>query len=110
MPLPPQCSPDSRPTASVRRPGGSPAGAPWADSRAPPPTSPNQLGDREEPEPIDAQVVIRPDDVPLVLPGSDGVVVDDGALPDAVWAAANSVTRTAPLPVRDGVAPAFTTE
>ena len=70
----------------------------------------NPIRDSVETEPIDAQVVIRPDDVPLVLPGSDGVVVDDGALPDAVWAAANSVTRTAPLPVRSGVAPAFTTE
>ncbi|HLA66758.1 MAG TPA: VanW family protein [Acidimicrobiia bacterium] len=63
-----------------------------------------------EKDPVDAQVVIRPDDVPLVLPGTNGVVVDDGSLPDSVWAAANSVTRTAPLPVRDGNPPSFTTE
>lgn len=63
-----------------------------------------------ETEPVDAQVVIRPDDVPLVLPGANGVVVNDAGLPDAVWAAANSVTRTAPLPVRDGQTPNFTTE
>jgi len=63
-----------------------------------------------EKDPVDAQVVIRPDDVPLVLPGSNGIVVDDGGLPDAVWKAANSVTRTGPLPVRDGNPPAFTTE
>ena len=63
-----------------------------------------------EKDPVDAQVVIRPDDIPLVLPGANGVIIDDGALPDAVWAAANSVTRTAPLPVRDGNPPAFTTE
>jgi vancomycin resistance protein YoaR len=59
---------------------------------------------------VDAQVVIRPDDVPLIIPGENGVVVDDGSLPDAVWRAATSVTRTAPLPVRDGNPPSFTTE
>ncbi|OFW67380.1 MAG: hypothetical protein A2Z12_06685 [Actinobacteria bacterium RBG_16_68_21] len=70
----------------------------------------NPIRSSVERDPVDAQVVIRPDDVPLVLPGSNGIVVDDGSLPDAVWAAANSVTRTAPLPVRDGVAPSYTTE
>ncbi len=63
-----------------------------------------------ETEPIDAQVVIRPDDVPLILPGFNGVLIDDGNLPDAVLDAANSVTRTGPLPIRQGREPEFTTE
>jgi vancomycin resistance protein YoaR len=70
----------------------------------------NPIRDQIETAPIDAQVVIRPDDVPLVLPGSNGVKVDDGNLPSAVLNAATSVTRTGPLPVRDGAAPEFTTE
>lgn len=63
-----------------------------------------------ETEPIDAQVVIRPDDVPLVLPGYNAILIDDGNLPAAVFNAAISVTRTGPLPVRDGREPEFTTE
>jgi vancomycin resistance protein YoaR len=63
-----------------------------------------------ETPPQDAQIVIRPDDVPLILPGSNGVLVDDAALPRAVYNAASSVTRTGPLPVRDGAEPTFTTE
>lgn len=70
----------------------------------------NPIRDEVETEPVDAQIVIRPDDVPIILAGSNGVLVDDGRLPEAVMAAATSVTRTGPLPVRDGVAPAFTTE
>lgn len=69
----------------------------------------NPIRDQVETAPIDAQVVIRPDDVPLVLPGSNGIRVDDGKLPAAVMDAATSVTRTAPLPVRDGAEPEFTT-
>lgn len=69
----------------------------------------NPIRDQVETAPIDAQVVIRPDDVPLVLPGSNGIRVDDGKLPAAVMDAATSVTRSAPLPVRDGAPPAFTT-
>lgn len=60
--------------------------------------------------PTDAQVVIRPDDVPLILPGSNSLLIDDGSLPDAVMQAATSVTRTAPLPVKEGTEPEFTTE
>ena len=69
----------------------------------------NPIREQVETPPQNAQVVIRPDDVPLVLAGSNGVKVDDGRLPQAVMAAATSVTRTAPLPVRDGAAPEFTT-
>jgi vancomycin resistance protein YoaR len=70
----------------------------------------NPLRAEVETDPIDAQIVIRPDNVPLILPGSNGVKVDDGNLPAAVMRAATSVTRTAPLPVRDGDPPGFTTE
>ncbi len=69
----------------------------------------NPIRDQVETDPVNAQVVIRPDDVPIVLPGSNGVKVDDGRLPEAVMAAATSVTRTGPLPVRDGAPPEFTT-
>jgi len=62
-----------------------------------------------ETDPVDAQVVIRPDDVPIILPGSNAVEVDDASLPEAIWRAANSVTRTAPLPVREGREPEFST-
>jgi vancomycin resistance protein YoaR len=70
----------------------------------------NPIRDTIETPPQDARVVIRPDDVPLILPGANGVLIDDAALPRAVFIAASSVTRTATLPVREGVAPSFTTE
>lgn len=58
----------------------------------------------------DAQVVIDPFDKPLILPGSPAALIDDASLPKAVFNAASSVTRTAPLPTRDGTPPEFTTE
>lgn len=69
----------------------------------------NPIRDQVEAPPVDAQIVIRPDDVPLILPGANGVRVDDGKLPAAVLTAARSVTRTGPLPIRDGSPPEFTT-
>lgn len=63
-----------------------------------------------ETDPIDAQVVIRPDDVPLVLPGYQAVLIDDAQLPEAVYGAATSVTRTGPLPIRQGREPEFSTD
>jgi hypothetical protein len=48
----------------------------------------NPIREQVETPPRDAQVVIRPDDVPIVLPGSNGVKVDDGLLPQAAMAAA----------------------
>lgn len=69
----------------------------------------NPIRAEVETEPVDAQIVIRPDDVPLILPGHSAFLVDDGRLPDAVMQAATSVTRTAPLPTRDGTPPTFTT-
>ncbi len=68
------------------------------------------IRDEVETDPIDAQVIIRPDDVPLVLPGYNAILIDDIRLPDAVFNAAMSVTRTGPLPFRDGREPAFSTE
>lgn len=70
----------------------------------------NPIRTEVETDPIDAQVVIRPDDVPLVLPGYSAILIDDGKLPEAVYNAATSVTKTGPLPFRDGRAPEFTTE
>ena len=70
----------------------------------------NPLRDIVETDPIDAQVVIRPDDVPLILPGYNGIVIDNAVLADAVYVAATSVTRTGPLPFQDGQSPEFTTE
>jgi len=63
-----------------------------------------------EADPIDAVVVIRPDDVPLVLAGYNAILIDDGSLPEAVYKAATSVTRTGPLPIREGREPEFSTE
>jgi len=60
--------------------------------------------------PTDAKVVIRPDNVPLILPGYNAIEIDDGLLADAVYDAATSVTRTGPLPFQEGRAPEFTTE
>jgi vancomycin resistance protein YoaR len=69
----------------------------------------NPIRSQVETDAVDAQVVIRPDDVPIIIPGSNAVEVDDAALPDAIMRAATSVTRTAPLPVKDGTPPSFTT-
>jgi vancomycin resistance protein YoaR len=70
----------------------------------------NPIREEIEIDPTDAQVVIRPDDVPLVLPGQNAVLIDDGKLPEATLAAANSVTRTGPLPIKDGREPEFSTD
>ncbi|MEE8496995.1 MAG: VanW family protein [Acidimicrobiia bacterium] len=70
----------------------------------------NPIREEVETDPIDAQVVIRPDDIPLVLPGYNALLIDDGQLPDAVYRAATSVTRTAPLPIREGREADFSTE
>ncbi len=70
----------------------------------------NLIREEVETDPIDAQVVIRPDDIPLILPGYNAVLINDGQLPDAVYRAATSVTRTGPLPVREGREADFSTE
>jgi len=69
----------------------------------------NTVRDQIETEPVNAQVVIRPDDVPIIIEGSNAVLVDDPLLPEAVLTAATSVTRTGPLPVRDGAEPELST-
>lgn len=63
-----------------------------------------------ETDPIDATVAIRPDDTPIILPGFPATLIDDGGLPNAVYAAATSITRTAALPFREGRVPEFSTE
>jgi len=59
--------------------------------------------------PVDAQVVIRPDEIPTVIPGRNGLLVDDAALPEAVIAATRSVTRVGVFPYVDGAEPGTTT-
>jgi vancomycin resistance protein YoaR len=63
-----------------------------------------------ETEPVEAAVAIRIDDVPIIIPGYPAALIDDAGLPDAVYKAATSVTRTGPLPFREGRAPEFTTD
>ena len=63
-----------------------------------------------ESPPVDAQIVIRPDETPTIIPGRNGLLVDGGQLDDAVMAAARSVTRSGFFPFRDGVEPDLTTE
>jgi vancomycin resistance protein YoaR len=70
----------------------------------------NPVRDEVETDPTDAQVVIRPDNVPLILPGYNAITIDDGNLAGAVYTAATSITRTGPLPFRDGRTPEFTTD
>lgn len=67
------------------------------------------IRDDVETDPIDATIGIRPDDVPIIIPGHPAILIDDGNLPAAVYAAATSVTRTGPLPFREGREPEFTT-
>lgn len=68
------------------------------------------IRDDVETDPIDATIGIRPDDVPIIIPGYPAILIDDGNLPSAVFVAATSVTRTGPLPFREGRAPEFSTE
>ena len=60
--------------------------------------------------PVDAQVVIRPDETPTIIPGHNGLLIDDAALPEAVIAATRSVTRVGVFPYVEGAEPDMTTE
>ncbi|MCU0280437.1 MAG: VanW family protein [Acidimicrobiia bacterium] len=66
--------------------------------------------DEIEFEPVDAQVVIRPDDVPTIIPSRTGLLIDEEALPGAIQAAAAAGSRTGPFPYKEGALPAFSTE
>jgi vancomycin resistance protein YoaR len=68
------------------------------------------IRDQIETEPINATVGIRPDDVPIIIDGYPALLLDDGNLPAAVTQAARSVTRTGPLPTREGRQPDFSTD
>jgi vancomycin resistance protein YoaR len=70
----------------------------------------NPIRDQIEFPPVDAQVVIRPDETPTIIPGRNGLLVDEAALPDAVVAATKSVTRVGVFPYVDGAEPETTTE
>jgi vancomycin resistance protein YoaR len=67
------------------------------------------LRDELETPPLDAQIVIRPDETPTIIPGRNGLLVDDAQLDDAAMAAARSVTRSGLFPFRDGVEPELST-
>ncbi|MDX1690497.1 MAG: VanW family protein [Acidimicrobiia bacterium] len=62
-----------------------------------------------ESDPVDARIVIRPDETPTIIPGRNALLIDDAQLDDAVMAAARSVTRSGFFPFRDGDEPEVTT-
>jgi len=66
--------------------------------------------DQIEFEPVDAQVVIRLDLTPTIIPGRNALIIDDAGIPDAVMAAATSVTRAGVFPYLEGAEPELTTE
>ncbi len=66
--------------------------------------------DQIEFEPVDAQVVIRPDLTPTIIPGRNALIIDDAGIPDAVMAAATSVTHAGVFPYLEGAEPELTTE
>ncbi|MBP1632848.1 MAG: hypothetical protein H6Q11_1136, partial [Acidobacteria bacterium] len=59
--------------------------------------------------PVDAQVVIRPDDTPAVIPGRSALLIDEDALAGAVQAAASVRSRSGPFPYKEGAEPDLTT-
>ncbi len=61
-------------------------------------------------EPVDAEVVIRADDTPTIVPSRTGLAVDEDSLPGAILAAASSNSRTGPFPYKEGALPEFSTE
>jgi vancomycin resistance protein YoaR len=60
--------------------------------------------------PVDAQVVIRPDDVPTIIRSRPALLIDEDNLPDILLAAAASGSRTGAFPYREGDPPEFSTE
>ena len=60
--------------------------------------------------PADAQVVIRPDDTPTIIPGHAALLIDQEKLPAALQAAAASVTRAGVFPYKEGDPPEFSTQ
>ncbi len=60
--------------------------------------------------PVDAKLVIRPDDVPTIIRSRTGLLIDEEALPDTLLAAAASGSRTAAFPYLEGDPPALSTE
>jgi hypothetical protein len=60
--------------------------------------------------PVDAKVVIRPDDIPTIIRSRAGLLIDEGSLPEILLAAAASGSRASTFPYRDGDPPQFSTE
>jgi len=60
--------------------------------------------------PVDAQVVIRPDDVPTIIRSRPALLIDEESLPEVLLAAAASGSRVGPFPYREGDPPQFSTE
>jgi hypothetical protein len=60
--------------------------------------------------PVDARVVIRPDDVPTIIRSRSELLIDEERLPDVLLAAAASVSRAGAFPYLEGDPPEFSTE
>jgi hypothetical protein len=60
--------------------------------------------------PVDAQLVIRPDDVPTIIRSRTALIIDEERLPDILLAAAASIGRAGAFPYLEGDPPEFSTE
>ncbi len=60
--------------------------------------------------PVDAQLVIRPDDVPTIIRSRTALIIDEERLPEVLLAAAASVGRAGAFPYLEGDPPEFSTE
>lgn len=60
--------------------------------------------------PVDAKVVIRPDDVPTIIRSRPALLIDEENLPEILLAAAAAGSRAGAFPYREGDPPEFSTE
>jgi vancomycin resistance protein YoaR len=60
--------------------------------------------------PVDAQVVIRTNDTPTIIPSRSALLIDQEKLPAALQAAAASPTRAGVFPYKEGDPPEFSTQ
>ncbi len=60
--------------------------------------------------PVDARVVIRPDDTPTIIHSRPALLIDEESLPDVLLAAAVSGSRAGAFPYLEGDPPQFSTQ
>ena len=60
--------------------------------------------------PVDAEVIILPNDTPSIIESSPALVIDEENLPDVLLTAAASAGRAGIFPYKDGDPPQFSTE